>query len=140
MADVHGFLLHSLFDIWKPFDSWTALKVVSISRRKFAPGPPPSPNHQLQAYKLRNDTKEGLHRLSAGDIPPEIYLQSALTAFQKDKELKPSQFAENIDKTLSEKGITNNQVAAAQTLPGSGDVKVTAANPVEAAILKANEE
>ena len=55
-----------------------------------------------------------------------------------NKKLVPTQIAQKVNEVLVSKSITDIKIAAAATLPGSGDIKITAATPAEAAKLRAN--
>ena len=59
---------------------------------------------------------------------------------QENKKATPSQIAQRINKALTEKGVTEIQVAAAQAMPNSGDIMVTAANTAEAEKIRLNEQ
>ena len=55
-----------------------------------------------------------------------------------NRKLRPAEIAQRINNALSNKGITDINIAATMALPGSGDIKVTAATNEEAVKLRNN--
>ncbi|KAL9001700.1 MAG: hypothetical protein Q9188_005334 [Gyalolechia gomerana] len=69
-----------------------------------------------------------------------IVRMNNISIADENKKLEPTQIAQRINKTLTDKGMTDVNIAAAMTLTGSGDIKITAATAAEAAKLRTNRE